>query len=67
MNDAAIALNRFGLGGRSDEQPPAQPRVWPTQQLSRYDQRPAPIAAALLRCWPRALPLPGPRPSADWS
>ena len=47
MNEAAIALNRFGLGGRSDEQPPAQPQVWLTQQLSRYDPRPAPIAAAL--------------------
>jgi uncharacterized protein (DUF1800 family) len=41
MQPATIALNRFGLGARSDEQPPADPKRWLFQQLGRFDPRPA--------------------------
>lgn len=37
----AIALNRFGLGARPDEAPPAVPRKWLLDQLDRYEPRPA--------------------------
>ena len=47
MTDLSIALNRFGLGGRSDEQSPADPRRWLAQQLGQFDPRPPAIAAAL--------------------
>ena len=47
MTDLSTALNRFGLGGRSDGQPPADPRRWLAQQLSQFDPRPPAIAAAL--------------------
>ena len=47
MTDLSIALSRFGLGGRSDEQPPADPRRWLAQQLGQFDPRPPAIAAAL--------------------
>ena len=47
MTDLSIALNRFGLGGRSDEPSPADPRRWLAQQLGQFEPRPAPIAAAL--------------------
>ena len=45
MADAAIALNRFGIGARPDEAAPADPRGWLTGQFDLYDPRPAPIAA----------------------
>jgi uncharacterized protein (DUF1800 family) len=45
MADASIALNRFGIGARPDEAPPTDARKWLTDQLDRYDPRPAPIAA----------------------
>ena len=47
MTDLSTALNRFGLGGRSDGQPPADPRRWLVQQLTQFDPRPPAIAAAL--------------------
>ena len=47
MTDQSIALNRFGLGGRSDETAPPDPRRWLAQQLGQFDPRPAAIAAAL--------------------
>ena len=47
MTDLSTALNRFGLGGRNDEQAPADPRRWLVQQLSQFEPRPAAIAAAL--------------------
>ncbi|MEA3013749.1 MAG: hypothetical protein QOD42_2294 [Sphingomonadales bacterium] len=49
MSDIAIAFNRFGLGARGDDSPPAHPRAWLTGQLDRFDPRPAPIAAAPAR------------------
>lgn len=42
---AATALNRFGLGARAGEAPPANPRAWLHGQLARFDPRPAVIAA----------------------
>lgn len=39
---AAIAVNRFGLGARPDESPPADPRGWLLDQFERYQARPAP-------------------------
>jgi len=38
---AAIALNRFGLGARADEAPPADPKAALVAQFDRYDARPA--------------------------
>ncbi|MCA3866664.1 MAG: DUF1800 family protein, partial [Burkholderia sp.] len=38
---AAIALNRFGLGARADEAPPADPKAALVAQFDRYDPRPA--------------------------
>jgi len=46
----AIALNRFGLGARPDEAPPADPRRWLIDQIGAFDPAPAPFAA---------LPPPG--------
>ncbi|WP_240980105.1 DUF1800 domain-containing protein [Ramlibacter agri] len=40
MTPAAIALNRFGLGARADEAPPADPRGWLLAQLDRYEPLP---------------------------
>lgn len=37
MNPQAIALNRFGLGARPADEPPAEPRRWLLSQLARYD------------------------------
>lgn len=48
-HDAALALNRFGLGARPDEPFPAAPRRWLVEQFDRWDPRPAPIAAAPAR------------------
>lgn len=36
MADLNIALNRFGLGARPDEAPPADPRRWLVDQFARY-------------------------------
>ncbi len=41
MNAAAIALNRFGLGARADDSPPADPKGWLLAQLEQYQPRPA--------------------------
>ena len=35
--ETAIALNRFGLGARPDEQPPDDPRAWLTEQFTLFD------------------------------
>lgn len=43
--DVSIALNRFGLGARGDDAPPNDPRIWLNGQFSRYEPRPATIAA----------------------
>jgi uncharacterized protein (DUF1800 family) len=45
MSDISIAFNRFGLGARSDDSPPADPKAWLTGQFDRFEARPAPIAA----------------------
>lgn len=56
MKTESIALNRFGLGARPDEQTPADPRRWLLSQLDAYDPLPAP--------W-RALPSSA-QVAADW-
>ena len=45
MSETAIAFNRFGLGTRNDDSPPADAKAWLTSQLDRFEPRPAPIAA----------------------
>jgi uncharacterized protein (DUF1800 family) len=45
MREASIALNRFGLGGRLGEVPPAEPQRWLLDQFARFDPRPAAIKA----------------------
>jgi len=46
MSDAAIAMNRFGLGARPDDALPRQPRSWLIEQLSLYRPHPAALADA---------------------
>ncbi|MFL9961777.1 DUF1800 domain-containing protein [Paraburkholderia sediminicola] len=41
LNAAAIALNRFGLGARADDTPPADPKGWLLAQFEQYQPRPA--------------------------
>ncbi|WP_027209840.1 DUF1800 domain-containing protein [Burkholderia sp. WSM2232] len=41
LTSAAIALNRFGLGARADDTPPAAPKAWLLAQLEHYEPRPA--------------------------
>jgi uncharacterized protein (DUF1800 family) len=41
VNAAAIAMNRFGLGARADETPPADPRGWLLAQFAQYEPLPA--------------------------
>lgn len=45
-SDAAIALNRFGLGARGDENIPDDPRAWLAEQLARFQERPPAFDAA---------------------
>jgi uncharacterized protein (DUF1800 family) len=56
MTTESIALNRFGLGARPDDSPPADPRRWLLSQLDSFDPLPAP--------W-RALPRT-PQLAAGW-
>lgn len=44
LTDAAIAMNRFGLGARPDQAPPRDPKAWLTAQLDRFEPRPAVLA-----------------------
>jgi len=44
MLDAAIALNRFGLGARPGDAAPADPKSWLTGQFSRFQPRPLALA-----------------------
>src|SRR3954453_23711210 len=46
MNSQWIAASRFGLGPRPDEAPPPDPKAWLRGQLSRFDPKPAALAAA---------------------
>jgi uncharacterized protein (DUF1800 family) len=41
LSAAAIALNRFGLGARADDTPPADPKAWLLTQFDQYQPRPA--------------------------
>ncbi len=41
---STIALNRFGLGARPDDQSPSDPKRWLLQQLDRFDPRPQALA-----------------------
>jgi uncharacterized protein (DUF1800 family) len=44
MLASTIALNRFGLGGRPEDQPPSDPKHWLLQQLDRFEPRPQALA-----------------------
>ena len=44
MLATTIALNRFGLGARPDEQSPSDPKNWLLNQLSRFEARPQALA-----------------------
>ena len=41
LSAAAIALNRFGLGARADDAPPANPKNWLLAQFDAYQPMPA--------------------------
>lgn len=45
LSPAAVALNRFGLGARPDEAPPADAKTWLRDQLDAYDPYPKLVAA----------------------
>ncbi|MBT9463016.1 DUF1800 domain-containing protein [Hydrogenophaga sp.] len=56
MTPSALALNRFGLGARPDDAPPANPQRWLFSQLENYEPLPAawkplPRTAALVEVW----------------
>ena len=44
MQSTTIALNRFGLGARPGDSPPADPRRWLIQQLDHFEPRPEALA-----------------------
>lgn len=44
MLSTTIALNRFGLGARPDEQWPQEPKQWLLQQLNHFEIRPPALA-----------------------
>jgi uncharacterized protein (DUF1800 family) len=44
MLSTTIALNRFGLGARPDDQSPGDPKRWLLQQLQHFDPRPQVLA-----------------------
>lgn len=45
MTAQSIALNRFGIGARPDQAPPADPKAWLLDQFGRFNPRPPAIAA----------------------
>ena len=56
MTPPALALNRFGLGARPDDVPPADPQRWLLAQFDAYEPLPAawkPLARtpALVSTW----------------
>jgi uncharacterized protein (DUF1800 family) len=56
MTPSALALNRFGLGARPDDTPPADPQRWLLSQLEAYEPLPAawkqlPRTPALVDVW----------------
>jgi uncharacterized protein (DUF1800 family) len=44
MLSTTIALNRFGLGARPDDRPPADAKRWLLDQLHRFDPKPQALA-----------------------
>ena len=44
MLSTTIALNRFGLGARPDDQQPSDPKRWLLGQFDRFEPRPAALA-----------------------
>jgi uncharacterized protein (DUF1800 family) len=44
MLSTTIALNRFGLGARPDDQPPSDSKRWLLQQFDRFEPRPQALA-----------------------
>jgi uncharacterized protein (DUF1800 family) len=40
LSAAAVALNRFGLGARPDDEAPGDPKAWLTGQFGRFQVRP---------------------------
>ena len=48
-NAAAIALNRFGLGARPEDTPPADPKRWLLSQFDQYQPLPAAWAGQPVR------------------
>src|SRR5256885_16609155 len=44
MVSTTIALNRFGLGARPDDQPPGDSRRWLLQQFDHFEPRPRALA-----------------------
>ena len=56
MTSAALALNRFGLGARPDDAPPADPQRWLLAQLDSYEPlpkawQPVPRTPELIDVW----------------
>lgn len=56
MTNPALALNRFGLGARPEDAPPADPQRWLLAQLDAYEPLPAawkpmPRTPALVEVW----------------
>ena len=56
MSAPAIALNRFGIGARSDEPPPTDPQRWLLAQFEKYEALPSPWkpvthTPALVQVW----------------
>ena len=56
MTNPALALNRFGLGARPDDTPPADPQRWLLNQFEAYDPlppawKPVPRTPALVDVW----------------
>ena len=49
MLTAAIALNRFGLGARPTDVPPADPRRWLLNQFASFQPRPLALASVPTR------------------
>lgn len=45
MSPGAIALNRFGLGARPDDAPPADPQRWLVDQFGQFDVNPSLFAS----------------------
>lgn len=47
--EISIALNRFGLGARPDQDPPQNPKAWLKRQIESFEPKPAPLAQVATR------------------